>query len=211
MSASMGTPRNATPSEAAMPRDVLYAERRDLATRRGLDGLKTFGVVFYPRTTIGDVVTLTTRWNTRVAAFLRDHLGAISQAIDEWRALVTEVEAQTRDRRSEAPYPRTRAWWDTTTRVASAMSDVLTLEATQRSLAALGGETFAHAIAMVSDAPRAVGHAAAAVARGVGDLAGGVAGGFARGALDALIVPLAIGGGAIGLYALTRRRPAEAS
>jgi hypothetical protein len=212
-----------------MPSDDLFAERQALLAKHGPDGPPIFnGRVTYPKATVSEIVGLTIRWNDRLATLMRAHPGLTQAALD-WHKAVDDIIATTRGVPGDQVYAHGRAFWHGATLLARAMDAALTRDA-NRSLLELIADT-AHEVedriegtsdavedgvaaavhgvpAALSASADAAGDLLSSAGRGVGKALGGLAGGL----LSPFVLPLAIGGGAIGLYLLTRdRRATEAA
>lgn len=200
-----------------LPTALLTVERRALLAKRGADGLPSeppahyhrvaLGDLFYPRVTVGDVVTLAIAWNDRLAAAMRAHPSTLVVAATAWHRIIDDVTATTRGVAAEEPYAHGRAFWDGLAVLAMAMDQAIA-PATHAALAIVG-----RAADAVSDVPGALQHGAEAVGDGVLSIiegaahgAGALASGAASGFFAPFLVPLALGGGALGLYFLTRNR-----
>ncbi|MCE9578957.1 MAG: hypothetical protein K8W52_37880 [Deltaproteobacteria bacterium] len=210
-----------------MPSDDLFAERQALLAKRGSDGQPILnGLVSYPKATVSEIVGLTIRWNDRLAALMRADPGQLTQAAVEWHKTVDDIIATTRGVPGDQVYAHGRAFWHGATLLARAMDAALTRDANRRLLGLIadtahevddriegtadavadGVVAAAHGVpAALSASADAAGDLLSGAGRGVGKALGGLAGGL----LSPFVLPLAIGGGAIGLYLLTRDRDAK--
>ncbi|MCE9579988.1 MAG: hypothetical protein K8W52_43125 [Deltaproteobacteria bacterium] len=211
----------------SMPSDDLFAERQALLAKHGPDGQPVLnGLVTYPKATVSEIVGLTIRWNDRLAALMRAHPGQLTPAALEWHKTVDDIIATTRGVPGDQIYEHGRAFWHGATLLARAMDAALTSDANRRLLGLIADTAHAVEDRIEGTADTVVDGVAAAVhgvpaalsasADAAGDLLSGAGrgvgkalGGLASGLLGPFVLPLAIGGGAIGLYLLTRDRDAK--
>ena len=85
--------------------------------------------LFYPKATVGDVVTLAIRWNERLASAMRAKPGALVAAATAWHRIVDDVTATTRGVAPDQVYAHGHAFWDGLSVLAMAMDEVLAPEA----------------------------------------------------------------------------------
>ncbi len=220
-----------------LPTALLTAERVAALKLRAMDGALAAPPVhyprvattdrLYPRSTIGDVVTLAIRWNDRLATAMRDHPGALVTAATEWHRIVDDVTATTRGVAADQPYAHAHAFWDALVVLAMAMDKVVDPVAYARLMVPEGNAALSLAESIRDElsgitgglvgGAEAVGGTVASIIEGLGhgagellgDVAKGagkIAGGAARGFLDPFVMPLAIGGGVLAVYLLTRDR-----
>ncbi len=206
----------------ALPSDLLRDERLACLKLRGTDStadvppahypIVALTELFYPKATVGDVVTLAIRWNERLASAMRAKPGALVAAATAWHRIVDDVTATTRGVAPDQVYAHGHAFWDGLSVLAMAMDEVLAPEAFALRIAA------GRVRSRVEDIPgtltrgaESAGDAVVSVVDGVGGLlgdlasgAGKVVGGAAKGFLDPFVMPLAIGGGVLAVYLLTR-------
>ncbi len=200
---------------SALPTDLLRGERFAALKLRGMDGgagvppahyaTATLSELFYPKATVGDVVTLAIRWNERLASAMRAKPSALTAAATAWHRIVDDVTATTRGIGADQVYAHGRAFWDGLTVLAMTMDEVLAPDAFAMRVAA------DRLVNRVEGLPGTLKRGAEAVADGLGSLlsgaasgAGKVMGGLAKGFLDPFVMPLAIGGGVLAVYLLTR-------